>query len=80
MNHSLLTEKALAERWDIKSATLSQWRWNGRGPQFMKIGRRVFYRIQDIEAFELERLALNTAYRPRSQTINVRGQHEHTSH
>ena len=32
--------------------TLERWRWLGEGPQFIKIGGRVRYRIEDIEAFE----------------------------
>ncbi len=78
MNQSLINEKTLAERWGIKPMTLSQWRWNGRGPKFMKIGRKVLYRLQDVETFELERLATNTAYKTEF-SANQRGHHEHTS-
>ena len=56
MNQELITPDILATRWDIKRETLSQWRWNGRGPQFLKLGRKVLYRIQDIEAFEANNL------------------------
>lgn len=56
MNQELITPDVLATRWDIKRETLSQWRWNGRGPQFLKLGRKVLYRIQDIEAFETNNL------------------------
>lgn len=56
MNQELVTPNVLANRWNIKIRTLSQWRWNGRGPQFLKLGGRILYRIQDIEAFEINNL------------------------
>lgn len=35
-------------------------RWQGRGPQYLKIGGRVVYRLSDIEAFEAASLHANT--------------------
>jgi hypothetical protein len=35
-------------------------RWQGRGPRYLKIGGRVVYRQQDIEAFEAANLHANT--------------------
>ena len=32
--------------------TLERWRFTGEGPQFIKLGGRVIYRLEDIEAFE----------------------------
>jgi hypothetical protein len=49
MHH--LDQKSLAERWLISPRTLEQWRWQGRGPRYLKICRRVVYRLSDIEAF-----------------------------
>jgi hypothetical protein len=42
----------LAKRWLISERTLERWRWEGKGPAYIKIGGRVLYRIEDIEAFE----------------------------
>jgi hypothetical protein len=53
-------QKDLAERWLISPRTLEQWRWQGRGPRYLKIGGRVVYRLCDIEAFESARLHANT--------------------
>lgn len=53
-------QKDLAGRWLISPRTLEQWRWQGRGPRYLKIGGRVVYRLSDIEAFELERIHTNT--------------------
>ena len=61
MHRNLITPETLAERWNMNAATLSQWRWNGRGPQYLKLGRRVMYRIQDIEAFEEQQVRRDTS-------------------
>lgn len=55
-----LDQNSLATRWLISPRTLEQWRWQGRGPRFLKIGGRVVYRLRDIEAFEAENLHANT--------------------
>jgi hypothetical protein len=36
--------------------TLERWRFTGEGPQFVKLGGRVVYRLEDIEAFELRQI------------------------
>jgi hypothetical protein len=43
-----LDQKGLADRWLISPRTLEQWRWQGRGPRYLKIGGRVVYRLTDI--------------------------------
>jgi hypothetical protein len=55
-----LNQKDLAERWVISPRTLEQWRWQGCGPRYLKIGGRVLYRLSDIEAFETVNLHANT--------------------
>lgn len=35
----------------IAKATLAKWRWNGNGPAFVKLGARVMYRRDDLEAW-----------------------------
>ena len=60
-NDTLITADTLANRWNLTPATLSQWRWNGRGPTFLKIGRRIFYRPQDVEHFEGQQVRHNTS-------------------
>lgn len=47
-----LTQKALARRWCLSPRTLERWRWLGQGPAFLKLGGRVAYRLEDVEAFE----------------------------
>ncbi len=55
-----LGQNALAERWQVSPRTLEQWRWQGRGPCFLKIGGRVVYRLSDVEEFEALNLHTNT--------------------
>lgn len=47
-----LHQADLARRWNVSPRTLERWRWLGQGPRFLKIGGRVAYRQEDIEAFE----------------------------
>ena len=46
----------LARRWSLSHRTLERWRWAGGGPSFLKLGNRVIYRLEDIEAFERQQL------------------------
>ena len=48
-----LDQSGLAERWRVSMRTLEQWRWQGKGPRYLKIGGRVVYRVEDVEAFEV---------------------------
>ena len=48
-----LNQAAVARRWNISPRTLERWRWLNQGPAFLKIGGRVAYRLEDIEAFEV---------------------------
>ena len=55
-----LGQKALADRWQISPCTLEQWRWQGKGPLYLKLGGRVVYRLADVEVFETTNLQANT--------------------
>ncbi len=46
----------LARRWKLSPRTLERWRWIGSGPSYTKIGRRVVYRLVDVERFEADGL------------------------
>ncbi len=61
MEPTYLKPKALSNRWGISTGTLGQWRWNGRGPHYLKMGRHIVYRLQDIEEFEKSRRRRNTS-------------------
>jgi hypothetical protein len=59
MEHHL-DQKRFADRWLISPRTLEQWRWQGRGPRYLKLCGHVVYRVCDIEAFEAAALHTNT--------------------
>lgn len=53
----LLTPQQLIQRYQncITQKTLRNWRVMQKGPPFVKIGVRVFYRIADVESWEAKR-------------------------
>ena len=51
-----LTQDELAKRWRISPRTLERWRAEGQGPAWISLPGRVIYRIEDVLAFEDERL------------------------
>ena len=59
-----LTPRQLAERWSFSVRSLSLWRVNGLGPRFLKIGNRIRYRLQDVEAWEEEHLYQQIGHPP----------------
>lgn len=44
-------DEAGARLGGIPARTLSQWRYLGRGPRYLKVGKYVRYRPEDIEAW-----------------------------
>ncbi len=51
-----LNQIDLSRRWKISHRTLERWRWAGRGPRYVKVGGRVLYRLEDVEAYEADGL------------------------
>ena len=56
-----LNEKQLAERWGVSVRTLQAARIKGSGAPFIRIGRSVRYRLEDVLAYEKARLRHNTS-------------------
>ena len=52
----MLKPRDLADRWQVPQRTLGQWRYQGSGPAYIKIGGAVRYRVADVEAYENEHL------------------------
>lgn len=46
-----LTTEKLAEFLNISIQTLNKWRWEGKGPRFVKLGSRVVYDLADVETY-----------------------------
>ena len=45
----LISEEELAAMIDIKPHTLAVWRSEGKGPDYTRLGKSVFYRQMDVE-------------------------------
>jgi excisionase family DNA binding protein len=48
---ALLTTEEVAELLRLSVSILNKWRLAGRGPQFVKVGTRVRYRLEDVAIF-----------------------------
>lgn len=57
---AILNTNEAATYLNVKPTTLEQWRWNGRGPLYVKIGRSVKYRLADLDTFVTERVFTST--------------------
>ena len=60
-----LTSKELADRWRLSDQTLANWRYAGKGPPFIRVGSRVLYPSDSIQAFE--KLGTNWLSEPEEQ-------------
>jgi hypothetical protein len=56
-----LTVEELAARWRLQPKTLHNWHLIGKGPMPVKVGRRLLYRAEDVEAWEREQEQLSRA-------------------
>src|SRR5205823_1224131 len=46
-----LTTAEVAELFRTTAETVRYWRWAGKGPRSIKVGRRVLYDVGDVEAY-----------------------------
>lgn len=47
-----MNRSELAQRWSMSPRTLENWAVQGRGPTPRRFGKRVLYRLADVEAYE----------------------------
>ena len=52
----ILTDVQVAERLGVSRFTVRSWRLKGVGPRFLKMGRAVRYRSQDLDEYERQAL------------------------
>ncbi len=52
----ILTDIEVAERLGVSRFTVRSWRIKGVGPRFLKMGRAVRYRSQDVDEYERQAL------------------------
>lgn len=50
--HVHLSERQLAERWNISARTLQRWRPLGKGPAYLRLCGRLVYPLADVEQYE----------------------------
>jgi predicted DNA-binding transcriptional regulator AlpA len=60
-NTIFLTEKQLAERWNISVKAIQRWRVVGQGPKWMKFGSAVRYPLAEVEKLEAASLRSSTS-------------------
>lgn len=72
MPEAHLNQIELARRWRLSHRTLERWRWTGEGPPYLKLGGRVVYRLDDVAAFETERLLKAPQTAPARAAIRLR--------
>lgn len=60
-NDKFLNEKELAKILNIKPETLRNWRWDGKGPIYIKLGSNVRYRMSDVQDFLDGRIRKSTS-------------------
>jgi predicted DNA-binding transcriptional regulator AlpA len=59
--HQLLKTSEAAEYLRLSVSQLNNWRMEGAGPPFVKLGGRVFYRLKDLERWLEARTVRSTA-------------------
>lgn len=52
-----LSPEDLADRYNVPLPTIYGWNSKGTGPRFMKLGKHVRYKIEDVLAWENEQYA-----------------------
>ncbi|MCG2639424.1 MULTISPECIES: helix-turn-helix transcriptional regulator [Bradyrhizobium] len=65
------TAEAAAHYLDVSPATLAKWRISGEGPKFARIGKRVCYFKEDLDAWMLDRRVTSTAEMPSTRRPNA---------
>lgn len=68
MDPLFLNEIQLASRWGMSHKTLQRWRSEGRGPQYLKLSKKVVYAIEDILDFEDRAARISTSIRAENTT------------
>ncbi len=71
MRYPVMTEKHVADRWQISLKTLRRWRLDGEGPVYYKLFRHVRYHEADVLEFErrgarhlMTLLGINREFKP----------------
>jgi predicted DNA-binding transcriptional regulator AlpA len=79
MDGRCISQNELAQRWQVSEATLERWRSQRKGPQFLRLGGQVRYRLVDVESYERERLEVFGTGQNTSKALISRLQTEQNS-
>ncbi|MFI9537476.1 helix-turn-helix domain-containing protein [Nocardia fusca] len=52
-----LTIDELSQRWGKPRQSLAQWRYLGKGPAYLRIGRKVLYPLESVVEFERQSMS-----------------------
>lgn len=63
MTDALIDTGKAAHHLGLAQNTLEKMRVRGDGPQFVKLGRAIRYRVSDLEAYVAERVVSSTSQR-----------------
>ena len=67
--------------WAPAQRTLAAWRYQGSGPVVTRLGGRVAYRVDDVEAFEREQAGVgHVLFKVRRMHVRRRTGEHHTVH
>ena len=66
---STLTDIEVASRLGVSRFTVRSWRLKGVGPRFLKMGRAVRYRPQDVDDYERQALVETQASRDHAADV-----------
>jgi excisionase family DNA binding protein len=61
VRENLLTQTEVAKLTGLSKRTLERMRITGDGPRFCKLGRRVLYRLVDVDAWVASRVVASTS-------------------
>jgi len=67
-SRGLLNEAQAADHLNVSNRTMQCWRLQGRGPVFVKLGKAVRYRPEDLDAYVASALAQSTTQADAAKT------------
>lgn len=70
---TLYTPDQLGDRWGKTRQALAQMRHRGNGPAYLKVGKSILYRAEDVLAFEESQIRTRTDDEPLEVISNASG-------
>lgn len=63
----MITTEQLAARWSTSRSYLANLRNQGKGCAYIKLGRRVLYRLEDVKRYEMNRRVAAEFVKPKTK-------------